>query len=107
MHIQPPRAKLPHARVAVRALEVRRRRLNIRVDVPAPAALVGHERETHSGGNDVPHKGGILLDGPQAVRDGQVGALEVAEDLGEVVVGLLGKDDFGECGRGHGDGLGW
>lgn len=38
------------------------------------------------------HKVGIVADGPQAVLDAQVGALEGPEDAREVVVGLLRED---------------
>lgn len=74
--------------MAIGALEVGRGGLQLGVDIPAPATFIGHEREP-AGNCNLFDKLCILPDRPKSVGDGQVGPLQVAEDAGEVVVGLF------------------
>jgi len=76
MQIKTSGAEFPLAGVAIGRLEVRGCRLETRVDIPAPAALVRHQRELQ-GVEHLSDEPGILLYGTETIRDGQVGALEI------------------------------
>ena len=91
LKIESSRTKLPLACVAISAFEICRPGLELWVDIPAAATLVCDHRKPQDLGN-LFNKGGIVADGVEPVSDGQVGALEVAQDLGKVMVGLLRKD---------------
>jgi hypothetical protein len=92
LQIQPPRTKLPRPLVSIRTLEIRTPRLPPRPHIPTPAALIGHQRSAvhvrHGGREE-----GVVLDGGEAVVDGEVGAAEGGEELG---YGGLGEGGGGE-----------
>lgn len=92
MKVQPPRAKLPLARVPIGALKVSRRPLQSGINIPAATSLISHERKAENISYLV-HEGRIVLYGLEPIRDGEVRLLEISQDLGEVVVGLLREDN--------------
>lgn len=67
----------------IRALKVRTPPLPPRLDVPAPAALIRHQRPPVRLGHARVDKVRVLADRPQPVLDGEVGAPERAEHLRE------------------------
>ena len=77
MKVQPPRAKLPLARMSIGALKVSRRPFQGGIDIPAAAPLVSHERQSQNI-SYLLHEGGIVLDGLEPVGDGKIGLFEIA-----------------------------
>lgn len=62
----------------IRRLEVSASRFALRLDVPAPAALVGDQRQAQTfrdAGDEIPVRG----DGAQPVSDAEVAALQVLQ----------------------------
>lgn len=81
--------------MAVRALEIGTTGLGLRGYIPAPATLVGNQRQAVVI-SDLLHKGRVSLDRAQPVGDGQRRSAERRERLGD---GLLcgGKIERLQC----------
>jgi hypothetical protein len=86
--------------MAIGALEVCTATLILRIDVPAPAPFVCYQWPAVRGCNAL-RKGCILLDGMEAISNGESRSFEIAQCLGEIMIGLLGEDEVGCCGSWH------
>ena len=100
VQVQAAGAELPLARVTIGGLEVSRGFFRSRVDVPASAPLVGYEGPPESRGHPG-HEVGIVPDRPEPIRDGEVRALEIPQNPGEIMVGLLREDQVRGRDVGH------
>lgn len=101
--IQPPQTKTPFPEMPIRRLEIRASRFALRLDVPAPAALVGDQRQAQTfrdAGDEIPVRG----DGAQPVADAEVAALQVLQRVFDAGRGG-GEEDVGFAdGEGGGGG---
>lgn len=84
----------------VRTFEICTPSLVLGSNVPASTSFVRDQRSAVG----IRHqlcKGPIVLDRLEPVLDGESGAFELPKSFGEVVIGLLGEDEFRCGGEGH------
>lgn len=93
VQIKPPRAEFPMSCMAIGTLEVSRSCPEAGIDVPASAALIRHQGKLQSLA-DYLDECGVLLDGPEAIGDGEIGPLEIAKNSRKAQVGLLGENNL-------------
>jgi len=79
--------------MAIGTLEVSRSCPEAGIDVPASAALIRHQGKLQSLA-DYLDECGVLLDGPEAIGDGEIGPLEIAKNSRKAQVGLLGENNL-------------
>lgn len=84
----------------VRAFEICTPPLGLGINVPASTSFVRDQRSAVG----IRHqlcKACIVLDRLEPVLDGESGTFELPKSFGEVVIGLLGEDEFRCGGEGH------
>jgi hypothetical protein len=86
--IQPPGAEFPNARMPICAFEIGAPTFVFWVNIPAAASLVGYQWSAVCT-RDSPSKGGVILNGLEAVVNGKCGTLEFAKSSGKIVICLL------------------
>ncbi|CAG8961478.1 hypothetical protein HYFRA_00013930 [Hymenoscyphus fraxineus] len=86
--------------MAIRTLEICASSFGVGMDIPTSAPLVRNQWLVEGIAYSL-RKGGIFLNGPEAVVDGERRSFQIPKGLGEIVVGLFGEDEIGFCEVGH------